>query len=500
MKLRALTAVLAILAMLAAMLVGTGAVGAERRFTDRRQAGRQERTLPRGFVPALAAQSRLRRYFVVMKSAPLAQRVTRADRRGRTLSSSAQRSATAAVRRSQRAAVNDVEARGGRVVFRYSRLVNAFSARLSPRAAAALVKRSDVESVQPVAVVRKANETSVPFIGATEVWNDLGVRGQGMRVAVVDTGIDYTHADFGGPGTVRAYENNNPTVIEPGTFPTKKVIGGYDFVGEDYDVLDDDVANDTPRPDFDPLDFDGHGTHTAGTCCGSGVRGEVGRGVAPRSKLYAMKVWDAGNSTDDVLVAAYERAVDPNQDGDISDAVDVLSFSGGVTYGTLNSVEATAAQRVVDLGTVFVAAAGNSGNQPAGGAAYRVGTPASARGVVAVAASIDQFVAQTVTVNDPPGLELPDRGVTVHQDWSAEITSDITGDVIDGREFFPPDDPSGAPSPGDRQFCDTTPPGTPLAGKIALVFKGSTDEGDCDGSEKVFRAQEAGAIAVILWS
>ncbi|MBA3431109.1 MAG: S8 family serine peptidase, partial [Actinobacteria bacterium] len=264
--------------------------------------------------------------------------------------------------------------------------------------------------------------------------------------------------------------------------------------------LDDDAANDTPRPDSDPLDFDGHGSHTAGTCCGKGVPGQVGAGVAPKSKLYAMKVWDAGNSTDDVLVAAYERAVDPNQDGDVSDAADVLSFSGGVTYGTLNSVEATAAQRVVDLGTVFVASAGNSGNQPAGGSAYRVGTPASARGVMAVAASIDEFVAQTLTVNDPPDLELPERGVVVHQDWSGDITADITGDVVDGREFFPPDDPGGAPSPTDRQFCDTTPSGNPLAGKIALVFKASAGEGDCDGSEKVFRAQEAGASAVILWS
>jgi minor extracellular serine protease Vpr len=500
MRLRAMTAVLAVLAVVAALLAGPAALGAQKRFSDRRQAGRQERNLPHGFVPAVAAQSRLGRYFVVMKGASLAQRVTSADRRGQTLSRSAQRSTTAAVRQSQQAAVGEAEARGGRVVFRYSRLVNAFSARLSPRAAAALVKRPDVKSVQPVAVVRKANETSVPFIGATEVWEDLGVRGQGMRVAVVDTGIDYTHADFGGPGTVQAYENNDPTFVEQGTFPTNKVIGGYDFVGEDYDVLDDDPANDAPRPDFDPLDFDGHGTHTAGTCCGNGVQGEVGPGVAPRSKLYAMRVWDVGNSTDDVLVAAYERAMDPNQDGDIRDAVDVLSFSGGVTYGTLNSVEATAAQRVVDLGTVFVASAGNEGNQPAGGAAYRVGTPASARGVVAVAASIDQFVAQTLTVNDPPGLELPDKGVTVHQDWSADITADITADVVDGREFFPPDDPNGVPDAEDRQFCDTTPPGSPLAGKIALVFKGSTGEGDCDGSEKVFRAQEAGAIAVILWS
>ena len=226
-------------------------------------------------------------------------------------------------------------------MFRYSRLVNGFSAAMTARAAEAMARRETTSpSVQPVNVVVRSNESSVPFIGATKVWDRLGVRGQGMRVAVVDTGIDYTHADFGGPGTVAAYEQNDPNVVERGTFPTDKVIGGFDFVGSNYDVLDDDASNDIPRPDFDPLDRDGHGTHVAGTCCGIGVPGSVGAGVAPRAKLYAYKVWDVGNSTDDVLVAAYERAVDPNRDGDTGDQVDVLQFSGGVDYGTLNSVEA----------------------------------------------------------------------------------------------------------------------------------------------------------------
>ncbi len=250
--------------------------------------------------------------------------------------------------------------------------------------------------------------TSVPFIGAPQVWSTFGVRGQGMRVALVDTGIDYTHASFGGEGTVAAYEANDPTFIEPGSFPTDKVIGGYDFVGNNYDVLDDDPTNDIPRPDFDPLDSDGHGTHTGSTIAGINVPGHVGRGVAPRALLYAYKVWDEGNSTDDVLVAAYERAMDPNQDGSVDDAADVLSFSGGVDYGTLNSIEAKAAQRVVDLGTVFVASAGNSGNQPAGGSAYISGTPSIARGVIGVAASIDEFLALVLTINSSSAPPPPD--------------------------------------------------------------------------------------------
>ena len=189
----------------------------------------------------------------------------------------------------------------------------------------------------------------------------------------------------------------------------------------------------------------------------------MGRGVAPKALLYAYKVWDEGNSTDDVLVAAYERAMDPNQDGSIADAVDVLSFSGGVDYGTLNSMEAMAAQRVVDLGTVFVASAGNSGNQPSGGSAYISGTPSIARGVVGVAASIDQFLALDLDVNSPPGIVLPLDGLTVHQSWSGPIPPGglNTDDLFDGREV----DPNTA-----QHFCNPLPADS-LDGQVVVVFR-----------------------------
>ena len=451
---------------------------------------------PPEHLPAVARMSQTGRYFVVMSAPSVGEQILTA---GRALSREAQIEAAAAALDSQRAAISELRAAGGDVTFRYSTLVNGFSAAMSPASAQAMARRSDVAAVQPVNVVMRQNESSVPFIGATKVWRDLGVRGEGMRVAVVDTGIDYTHADLGGPGTVQAYEQNDPNFIERGTFPTDKVIGGFDFVGGNYSVVDDDTSNDIPRPDLDPLDRDGHGTHVAGTCCGIGVPGSVGPGVAPRAKLYAYKVWDVGNSTDDVLVAAYERAMDPNRNGDTNDKVDVLQFSGGVDYGTLNSVEAIAAQRVVDLGTVFVASAGNSGNQAAGGSAYIVGTPASARGVIAVAASIDEFLAQTITVNSPSGITLPDEGIMVIQDWGADLPPDgLTTDVVDASEFDPPATP-GEVRPVDQQFCSPLPANS-LNGLVPIVFKGSTGDGDCAGSTKVFNAQEAGAIAVILQS
>ncbi len=460
-------------------------------------APRSHSSVPADFVPAaIAANQDLGRYFVTMSGDSVVSAM-----RGGATSDSAQEATANAARASQEPAIAETQSAGGKVIFRYDTLVNGFSAAMSPQAASDLAERSDVDAVEPVSIVQKMNESSVPFIGATKVWKKLKAQGQGVVVADVDTGVDYTHKNFGGRGTRNAYNRNNPNIIEPGSFPTKKVIGGFDFVGPDYSVTDDDTTNDIPHPDPDPLD-DGikgdHGSHTAGTCCGKGVKGEIGPGVAPRSKLLAIKVWDSGDSTADVLVAGFELAVDPNGDGSTKDAADVLTFSGGVDYGSANSVEALAAQRVVDVGTVLVAAAGNSGNQVVGASAYIHGTPASAPGVISVAASIDDFEAQTIAVNSPD-IDLPDQGLMVEQDFGGALPDGgITADLFDGRELDPPPSP-GNENPADAQFCDPLPPGS-LAGKTVMVFKGSSGEGDCAGSTKSFNAQQAGAQAVILVS
>ena len=235
-----------------------------------------------------------------------------------------------------------------------------------------------LRSVEPVGLIEPAIDSSVPFIGAKRAWDELGLTGKGIRIAIIDSGIDYTHAAFGGAGTRDEYDANDPTIIEPGTFPTAKVVGGWDFVGEQYDV---DGGSDTPDPDPDPLDAEGHGSHVAGICCSKGVPDRVGRGVAYQAKILSYKVWSDDTSTADVLVAAFERAVDPDRDGDFDDRADVISFSGAVTYGPPASVESEAAQAAVDAGSVVVVAAGNAGGQFSFGGAYRVGGPSSAEGV-----------------------------------------------------------------------------------------------------------------------
>jgi hypothetical protein len=86
---------------------------------------------------------------------------------------------------------------------------------------------------------------TVPYIGAAAV-QAAGYDGTGVRVAVLDSGIDYTHAALGGSGDPADYAADDPTIIEPGTFPTAKVVGGYDFVGSDWP--DADEAPDPAPP------------------------------------------------------------------------------------------------------------------------------------------------------------------------------------------------------------------------------------------------------------
>ncbi|MBW2458350.1 MAG: hypothetical protein JRI68_27860, partial [Deltaproteobacteria bacterium] len=104
---------------------------------------------------------------------------------------------------------------------------------------------------------------AVPLIGAPALWESgTPLTGQGMRIGIIDTGIDYFHADLGGAGDPNAYGADDHTIIETNSFPTAKVVGGTDFVGDDYDGSGVD-GSITPVPDPDPVDCNGHGTHVA---------------------------------------------------------------------------------------------------------------------------------------------------------------------------------------------------------------------------------------------
>jgi subtilisin family serine protease len=301
-----------------------------------------------------------------------------------------------------------VERLGGRVVWRYRVVYSGVWAIVPRQALTSLRDVPGVKAIHKTRPVRVTDGTSVPFIGAPLVWNGLGNRGEGVRVAVVDTGIDYTHAAFGGPGIPGAYLENNGRVIERGTFPTSKVVAGFDFTGDHYRPSPDDPDSHIPSPDTDPLDQQGHGSHVAGTIAGLAVPGRLGAGVAPGASLHAYKVFGRGDWTPDAMViAGVERAVDPNGDGNPADHVDVINLSLADDYGVTNDPLCVAAEHAVAAGCVVVAAAGNAGDRP-----YATGTPGVAESVICVGASIDGSFGGRADQLAPFSARGPRRGDT----------------------------------------------------------------------------------------
>ncbi|MFE7469257.1 S8 family serine peptidase, partial [Streptomyces sp. NPDC057499] len=213
-----------------------------------------------------------------------------------------------------------------------------------------LASLPEVAAVRPDTRMLTKTGTSVPLTGAPGVWrreDPAGTRadGTGTTVAILDSGVDYTHPDLGGK-------------IGKG----HKVVGGHDFV----------------NGDDDPMDDNGHGTHVAGIIAGRAAGKDGVTGMAPGAKLLAYKVMDADGAgyTSDII-AGIEAAADPANPY----RADVINMSlGGPGDGS--DPLGRAATAAVEAGVVVVAAAGNEG--PGAGT---VSTPGIADGVISVGAS-----------------------------------------------------------------------------------------------------------------
>ena len=93
---------------------------------------------------------------------------------------------------------------GGTVVAQYQAAYNGIKVRIAANKVDQLAALPGVVAVRPLQLMRPDNTNGIPLIGAPGVWQSLGFRGEGVKVAVIDTGIDYTHANYGGPGTSAA--------------------------------------------------------------------------------------------------------------------------------------------------------------------------------------------------------------------------------------------------------------------------------------------------------
>jgi len=273
-----------------------------------------------------------------------------------------------------------IEGLGGKIKYTYN-LIPAIAASVPEVAIEALKKNPNITNVELDSMVYALDAElddswGVKRIGAGLV-HDSTNKGAGVKVAIIDTGIDYTHTDLA---------NNFDADVK-----------GYDFVNSDSD----------------PMDDNGHGTHVAGVVAAEdNYFGVVG--VAPQAELYALKALDeTGSGYVSDVVAAIMWATDPNNDGNTDDRMDVINMSFGGTYNSW-LLDAACLLAYYQDKLILVAAAGNSGNPP--GKGDNVGYPAAYDSVIAVAAT-NQSDERARWSSTGPDVELAAPGVDIYSTY-----------------------------------------------------------------------------------
>lgn len=360
-------------------------------------------------------------------------------------------------------------------------------------------------------------QSTPPSVGqlmGTVAANTAGVTGSGVAIAIIDTGVDYTHASFGGPGSTAYYAaataGSNAQVITdtPGVFPNgPQVKGGYDWLGDVWNGS----SNLNVVPDPDPIDnkqtatdFAGHGTFGASAAAGQPVASSLlPAGSAPGAVLLAYRGCSRIssscegsallNSIDSVMQYA---AGFPNggQAGANNPALPaatrfVINMSLGADGGNPQPDDLSEASRnAVRAGITVVAAAGNAGNIP-----FITGTPAAADLVLSVAAS------QPATLTGP-SLGIPTLNLSyplITASFGVPLVTALTAPLAiagpnrtlaSNVNLACSGSLSGSANPGPAS------PAIPaLSGAIGIA-----DRGTCGFNEKALNTQRAGAAVSLI--
>ena len=370
--------------------------------------------------------------------------------------------------------------------YAYKSLFKGVSVRIAPTDVGKLAGIASVSHVYPahyytLGPLTNADPelaTAIQMTGA-DLAQQEGYTGKGVKVAIMDTGIDLDHPDLGGDG------------VAGGTHVNSRVVSQWDFVGDAYNA-DPESASYDPVPNPDPVadDCNGHGTHVAGIVGADKVSGANGAlGVAPDVAFGAYRVFGCdGSVTDDVMLAAMERIK--------ADGADVLNMSIGDAFNNwAGSPTAAASDALVDAGIVVVASIGNSGAN----GVYSAGAPGVGDKVIGVASYDNSHVrapgftladgtaipytdstSGSATIPDPPNP--PTSGTfTIKQTAEAAAVGLVPPSTFPGGTTFP-------------DGCAPLPAGY-FAGTVALVRRGS-----CSFTQKAQNAEAAGALALVLYN
>ena len=405
MRMRPSPSALALLAATAALAVGAAGGRAQEPPTQSvDEAGWQ------GVLGVRAAVSTAQRYVVLLRPPSLAARVRAA---GGRVSEKEMRAWSAAAVAQQEQFLARLAAVGARIApeYRYTRVVNGFSARLDPTSAALLDDDREVTGIYPVRIAypAQAPESGGVLPSAVADLEIAGLDGSGVTVALLDTGVDPSHP-----------------------YLRRRVLSGVDVISPGSGGIAQPHPTIPGRPER-------HGTELAGII--AGTEGPDGlHGIAPGASILPVRVggWQPNAeggysvySRTDQLLAGLEAAVDPNDDGDVLDAARIALIGMVEPYaafadGPLPRAIAGAA----DLDLLTIVPAGNDGR--AGPGYGSVAGPGGAVDALTVGAADGRLAAPTVRVHVRAGLRvLYEEDVPLGGAPTETVTADVT--VLDRR-------------------------------------------------------------------
>ncbi|WP_446676497.1 S8 family serine peptidase [Paenibacillus taichungensis] len=228
---------------------------------------------------------------------------------------------------------------------------------------------------------------SVPYLGIDKLHEE-GITGKGIKVGVLDTGIDYNHPDLTGAYKgYRAHAGEDPKQVDPAT------VKGWDFIDNDADPMEttyEDWENSGYKEQGVSAEeyYTSHGTHVSGTIAGQ-AKNDVGyavKGVAPDADLYVYRVLGPGGSGETSgIIAAIEKA--------IKDEIDVINLSLGAATNDPLDPSSIALNNAMLQGVVSMVAAGNDGPNEG-----TLGSPGASALAITIGASDVPITLPTATV------------------------------------------------------------------------------------------------------